>query len=294
MVGAYFAALCLLADGTEGDRIRRDRLMSFYELSSSGGIAVGAAAGPLLWAATGLWAFPVIAGAYLAAAALVALFVHGGATTGRGGQPVVPAARRWTVAFTDRRLARFLPAWVAATRSWVPGSPRRSASCSPAVGGWPGSASSARSTSTSHGCRRCWAGTWGFVVGRLPVRPVLAAAVGGAALASAALIGLNHGGPPLLLGRLVVVGMFLEAGFAPAALTYLADTSADFAADRGLIMGVYSVVLGVGYLAGNLLGGVVAQWAAFDGLAVLTIILAAVGLASVAALPRRPHSSAVT
>ena len=42
------ATLGLLADGTEGDRLRRGRLMSFYELSSSGGIAVGAAAGPLL------------------------------------------------------------------------------------------------------------------------------------------------------------------------------------------------------------------------------------------------------
>jgi MFS family permease len=132
---------------------------------------------------------------------------------------------------------------------------------------------------------------WGFLVGRLAVRPVLAAALAGAALASAALIGINHDGPLVLLGPLVVVGMFLEAGFAPAALTYLADTSADFVADRGLVMGVYSVVLGVGYLAGNLLGGVFAQWAAFDGLALLTILLAAVGLASVATLP---HLSAVT
>jgi MFS family permease len=87
--------------------------------------------------------------------------------------------------------------------------------------------------------------------------------------------------------------MFLEAGFALAALTYLADASAAFAADRGLIMGVYSVVLGAGYLAGNVLGGVFAQWAAFDGLAVQTIVLPAVGLASVATLPanHRPHPS---
>lgn len=56
------------------------------------------------------------------------------------------------------------------------------------------------------------------------------------------------------------------------------------------------MVLGVGYLAGNVLGGVFAQWAAFDGLAIQTIILAVVGLAAVAALPadRRPGRSGVT
>ena len=133
---------------------------------------------------------------------------------------------------------------------------------------------------------------WSVLLGRLPVRPVLAAGLVGAALASGGLIGINHGGSPLLLGPLVVVGIFLEAGFAPAALTYLADTSTDLAADRGLIIGVYSVVLGLGYLLGNVAGGVFAQWAAFDGMAVLTIVLAAVGLVSVSvvATPAR-HST---
>jgi MFS family permease len=296
------ATLGLLADGTEGDRVRRGRLMSFYELSSSGGIAVGAAAGPLLWATAGLWAFPTIAGAYLAAAVLVAVFVRAGAIPGRpGAQPVVSAARRWTVVFTDRRLARFLPAWVAANAilgtwvtaqvSFVLAGDRRVAG-QRFVGAF--YHHEPRLSALLGGYVLVFAActvAWGFLVGRLPVRPVLAAALAGAALASAALIGLNHDGPPVLLGPLVVVGMFLEAGFAPAALTYLADTSADFVADRGLVMGVYSVVLGVGYLAGNLLGGVFAQWAAFDGLALLTILLVAVGLAPVATLPGLPHRS---
>ena len=301
------ATLGLLADGTEGDRRRRGRLMSFYELSSSGGIALGAAAGPVLWAAAGLWAFPAIAAVYLGAAALVAVFVRGGTAARRaGGRPVVLAARRWRVVFTERRLARFLPAWIAANAilgtwvtsqiSFVLAGDRRVAGqrfvgafyhheprLSVLLGGY---------VLVFAACTVAWA----FLVGRLSTRPVLAAAVAGVVLASAALIGLNHGGPLLVLGPLVVAGMFLEAGFAPAALTYLADTSADFAADRGLVMGVYSVVLGLGYLAGNVLGGVFAQWAAFDGLAIQTIILAAVGLASVAALPAdgRPGSSSVT
>jgi MFS family permease len=285
--------LGLLADATEGDRRRRGRQMGYYELASSAGIAVGAAAGPLLWSAAGLWSFPVIAGAYLAAAVLVAVFVRDGRPP-----PVAHRAsawRRWTVVFTDRRLVRFLPAWIAANA---------------VLGTWIASQITFVLAGDRRIARQHFVGAfhhheprlaallggyvlifsagvvgWAFLVGRLPTRPVLLVAVVGLVLASAALTGINHGGPRLPLGAVVVVGILLEAGFAPAALTYLADTSGDFAADRGLVMGVYSVVLGVGYLLGNVLGGVFAQWAAFDGLALLTVILAGVAAVSVAALP---------
>jgi hypothetical protein len=51
-----------------------------------------------------------------------------------------------------------------------------------------------------------------------------------------------------------------------------------------MLMGLYSLVLGLGYLLGNLLGGVAAQMAYFDGLAYLTIALAAVGMLSLGVL----------
>jgi len=279
------ATLGLLADGTEGDRRRRGRQMSFYELSSSGGIALGAVAGPLLWAAAGLWSFWLLAVLYLSAAVMVALFVP-------PARVATPTRRpRWVVLFRDRRLVLFLPAWIAANAilgTWVaaqitfvlagdrrvPGQRfvgafyQRETDLAVLLGGY---------VLVFTVCVLVWS----VLLGRLAVRPVLVAGLFGAALASAALIGINHGGSPLLLGPLVLVGIFLEAGFAPAALVYLADTSTDLAADRGLIMGVYSVVLGLGYLLGNVVGGVVAQWAAFDGMALFTIVLAAMGLLSV-------------
>ncbi len=49
-------------------------------------------------------------------------------------------------------------------------------------------------------------------------------------------------------------------------------------------MGAYSVVVGAGYLLGNVLGGVFAEWLLFDGLAVLTIGLAAIAVVSIAAM----------
>ena len=47
---------------------------------------------------------------------------------------------------------------------------------------------------------------------------------------------------------LLLIGIFAESSFAPAALAYLADISEDAAKDRGLLMGLYSVFLGLGQL----------------------------------------------
>lgn len=68
----------------------------------------------------------------------------------------------------------------------------------------------------------------------------------------------------------------------PAALSHLSDVAAEYRDNRGLIMGAYSVVVGAGYLLGNILGDVFAEWHLFEGLAILTMLLAAVALISVA------------
>ncbi|MDQ2744234.1 MAG: MFS transporter [Chloroflexota bacterium] len=103
-------------------------------------------------------------------------------------------------------------------------------------------------------------------------------------------IALNHGNSPLAFVPLVLVGVFLEAGFTPAALAYLADVSQDFARDRGLLMGLYSVILGIGQLIGAVVGGLFAQFAYFDGLAYLTVLLAftALGPLIVTVIVQRP------
>jgi MFS family permease len=209
------ATLGLLADATEGDR-RRGRLMSFHELASSGGTALGAAAGPLLRAAAGRWSFPAIAGVYLAPAGMEAVFLLAGASRRDGSRPVASARRRWTIVFTDRRLAVFLPAWVTANAilgTWV-----TSQITFVLAGGRPVDGQRLGGAFHHHEPRlsavlggyvlvfaACTVAT-AFLVGRLPTRPVLAAAVAGAVLASGALIGVNHGGPPPLLVPPVVAG----------------------------------------------------------------------------------------
>ena len=85
---------------------------------------------------------------------------------------------------------------------------------------------------------------------------------------------------------LLLVGIFAESSFAPAALAYLADISEDAAKDRGLLMGLYSVFLGLGQLLGGALGAVFAQIWGFDGLIYLTALLAFVALVALLMLLR--------
>ncbi len=119
---------------------------------------------------------------------------------------------------------------------------------------------------------------WAPLLGRLPRLPTLLVALFGSMVASLGLIAMNHGGAYAVFVPVVMVGVFLEAGFAPAALAYLADVSEAFAEGRGTLMGLYSLMLGLGYLLGNFLGGVAAHAAYFDGLVYLTMTLAAVGM----------------
>ena len=84
------------------------------------------------------------------------------------------------------------------------------------------------------------------------------------------------------------------AGATPAALGLLADMSEAYPDDRGAVMGLYSVFLGVGQILGSLIGGVAAENAAIDGLLVATLFLMAVALLPLFHLRRYEHQFAVT
>ncbi|MEO7016758.1 MAG: MFS transporter [Leifsonia sp.] len=302
--------LGLLASATEGDRRRRGRLASMYELSSSGGIAVGAALGPVLYVAAGLWAFAILAGVYGAAGLMILVFVResSGASASR------PSGRRrgWPSLLRDRRLVAFLPAWVAVNAIlgvWVTAQITFVLAGNSRVPGqlFPGALAGheARLSAILGGYvlvfSACVAG-WAPLVGRLPTKPTLFATIGGSVIASAGLLLANHGLSVVAAAPILLVGIFLEAGFTPTALSYLADISSTHSIDRGLLMGLYSVVLSIGYLLGNVLGGLFATWWAFDGLAVLTIALAVAGMVSVTVMVRidrarhggHPHRAALS
>jgi MFS family permease len=291
------ATLGFLAEGTDDSAIRRGRQMSFYELASSGGIALGAFIGPLLWAHLGPAAFLVLSLVYAVAAGVVLLVREptGAAHTNSGNAGMgLFDWRRSAAVLQNRDLALFIPAWVAVNAIlgvWItaqiafiltgnlhaPGQrfvgslSHHEAQLSAILGGYV-----------------VWFSlcvvAWAFLLGRLSRLPTLFVTVFGSIVASVGLVALNHGAAPAAFVPVVALGVFLEAGFTPAALAYLADNSRAHAGDRGLLMGLYSVILGLGYFLGNVLGAVAAQVAYFDGLAALTVLLAAVAMLAVGAL----------
>ena len=133
---------------------------------------------------------------------------------------------------------------------------------------------------------------WSFVLARFRKTNVML--IGTLSLFALLLtvFGLNHLGSfssssfYLLLGALLIE-VLVMSGFTPAALTYLADVTENYAADRGSIMGLYSVFLGVGQLIGTSVGGYFADWNGVDGLILLSAILGGITAISLLALRRR-------
>jgi MFS family permease len=89
---------------------------------------------------------------------------------------------------------------------------------------------------------------------------------------------INHQpsiGAPLTmaLAILLVISIMVQSGFTPAALAYLADISETQSADRGAIMGLYSVFLGLGQFLGLSIGGLFVDRAGADGMTLITGLL---------------------
>jgi MFS family permease len=123
---------------------------------------------------------------------------------------------------------------------------------------------------------------------------ILYGILGGAILVIGGLA-INHGvGFSILIAAagLIAVGfgLFVLAGATPAALGLLADISERFPADRGAIMGLYSVFLAIGQILGALVGGLAADWRGIDGLLVGTLAMLLIALLPLARLRSQEHN----
>jgi MFS family permease len=123
---------------------------------------------------------------------------------------------------------------------------------------------------------------------------ILYGILGGGALVGAGIV-INHAdrwpiAVALAAAAVAGFGLFVLAGATPAALGLLADISERFPHDRGAIMGLYSVFLAVGQIAGALIGGYAAHVRGIDGMLVGTAILLAVALLPLARLRRDEDS----
>jgi MFS family permease len=287
------AVLGYLADYTAQEPRLRMRLMSFYELVTSGGLAIGVAAAGFAWDRLERVSFLLLAAGYLAAACCMLAVPRTRQVMHQGGARTL-AARYWRIVRSPR-LFIFIPAWIclfALVGIWLSSqltfllSAHRHLPGQFLMGSLSGKGGGGHlslllgSVVLVFGlCLLFWA----FFLQRVPRLLLMLCSIGGVYLACLALAGLNHTLPEqhvLQAGwaLLLLLGIFAETGFAPAALSYLADLSEGAARDRGLLMGLYSVFLGLGQLLGNGLGGVFAQRWGFDGLVYLTALLACVAL----------------
>ncbi len=101
-------------------------------------------------------------------------------------------------------------------------------------------------------------------------------AVPGAWVFSAALLAANHL-PAIALAFLLPLaafGIVWLAGFGPAAVAFLANSSETHGADRAVLMSFYTATLAAGGAMGAFLGGVAVSLASLDGLVVFGILLA--------------------
>jgi MFS family permease len=126
---------------------------------------------------------------------------------------------------------------------------------------------------------------WGDRFKRLRRTTIILYGIGGGIACIVAAVLLNHSaGQPdalrLAYGLVAAGGLFVLAGATPAALGLLADVSEAYPGDRGAIMGLYSVFLAIGQIAGSFIGGESGRRFGIDG-----ILAATVGLLLIALLP---------
>jgi MFS family permease len=287
------AVLGYLADYTAQKPGLRVRIMSFYELVTSGGLAVGVAAAGFVWDHFGRTSFLMLGAGYLlAAACMLSVSSNRQIVERASGRALL--SRYWQI-LRSPRLFIFIPAWIsifALLGIWLSSqltfilSAHRQLPGQILMGSLSGEGGGSH-MSIVLGAVVLFFGLcllfWAFFLNRIPRLFLMLCSIGGIYLACVALAGLNHSGldHPWLRAiwiLFLLAGVFALTGFAPAALSYLADISEETARDRGLLMGLYSVFLGLGQLLGNGLGGIFAERWGFDGLIYLTILLACVAL----------------
>jgi MFS family permease len=280
------ALLAYLTAQTERDRGLRVRVMSWFELTLLAGLALGGLVASQLFRLLHAGAFAALALIYLGCAVL--LFTGAaGALRDRTENPWASLQTAWRLP----ELRRLAPVWLCVN-------------C--VLGLWLGSTlpflltHRVRSDQYLAGIfaedpRRVgwllleYAGVfsagvtvWSFLLPRMRIRLAMTITLGAMLPVCAGLYVLNHSGAASLRVRawilvLTAAAVMVESGFTPAALAWLAGALPQDAG-KGAAMGIYSVLLSLGAIAGSLLAAVLGQRYAVDGLLYGTVMAAVAAL----------------
>jgi MFS family permease len=291
------ATLGYLAEATSDSPKLRTRVSGFFEIATIGGIAVGFSLGGWLWREFGTAArihgialtspaFAVNSLIYL----LSFLILWFGVRELKGENPskARPAIspqetlRRYWQILSNPRVAGFAPAWIAINGVlgiWF----NLSARILTDKSRFSGQLLMGSFTSLQAGNLRAGYALF-FVLGIFlwsvlfpNLRKITAMLIGTAGLFVSCLLifAINH--QPALtsstitpLALLLVISIMVQSGFTPAALAHLADVTETQTSNRGAIMGLYSVFLGMGQFLGTGIGGIFVDWRGADGMVLIT------------------------
>jgi MFS family permease len=278
--------LAHLTDVTDGKAGLRARVMSYFELSLLGGLALGGLMAGELWRLVSTRAFAVMALVYVVCAGL--LFFGAVGSRGHGAERALTGFVR---ALRQASLRHLAPVWLCVNSI---------------VGLWLGPTFTfllTQRTETSqflagifadHPESVGWAllayslifgvgvTGWSLVLPRMQLERGLRIALFAMLGASVGFFLFNHSGhePAFVrwvIGACTTVCIMVESGFTPAALALLAG-AVGAQAGRGAAMGIYSVLLSVGAIGGSLLAAVLGERFAVDGLIYGTLAMAVVAL----------------
>jgi MFS family permease len=294
-----------IALATSGDEAIRGRAVARFEAATLAGLGVGLAVSGQLFDLMGANAF--FANAILYGLAY-ATYRWGVAEIEGSAPPGVDQSerfswRRYREALAGSHVMLLAPTWIALNAvigSWssvsifqLMSEPNASFGDQVLNGGLSGSE---LSIGLSIGLVIFFAGLlyWGNRFKRYRRTTIIGVGIAGGLAMMAAVFAINHsqGWSGLLVAGLVAIllaGLFILAGATPAALGLLADMTETHPHDRGAVMGLYSVFLGVGQIVGSLIGGATAQWRGIDGLLLGSFVLLLIAILPLRGLRANEH-----
>lgn len=292
------ATLGYIAEATSHSQKLRARVVGLFEIATIGGAAVGFSLGGWLWRRFGAPA--VVAGISLTSPAfamnailylvsLVILWFGMFEVRERKTKKPGPSAReswsRYWEMISSPRVARFAPAWIA-INAVLGVFINLTARVLTERGNYPGQLLVGAFDSFQAGnIRAAYAVVfvlgillWSLIFAQMRKTTVMLVGTAGLFATTLTLYLINHQSSlssPLImpLALLLVVTIVVQSGFTPAALAHLADITEEYAGDRGAIMGLYSVFLGIGQVIGASLGGPFVDWGGANGVVAVTALL---------------------
>lgn len=280
------ALLAYLTVETEGDPSLRVKVMSFFELTLLAGLGLGGVVASQFYRHWGVGSFYAVGAIYLLCSVLI--------FTGAIGKRRVAIASP----IADLKNVLKLPALRHLAPVWL--------CVNSVVGLWLGPTLPFLLTQNVHS-DQTFAGVfaqepsrvgwlllaysiifglgvtgWSFVLPHMSVRRAMTITLVAMLPVCAGFYLLNHSAgfsQPLRwsLTAATILGIMVESGFTPAALAWLANTLPP-QSGRGAAMGIYSVLLSLGAIAGSLLAAGLVQRYSVDGLLYGTVAVAVLAL----------------